>query len=844
MTNRLSRSQIAVERMPTPWSSATSVAMHRWVESVLAGTEGVLPEQIPCGAHQRLVAVLTDRSAGKADRAMAIRGWLRAESLRWGVGEEPFRLKWLGADESSLKSYGLIRRDGHWLALAWRPNWLADVPSVGVDTAWWPSARRPSETVPGDPMLGLLGLEHYTSNAQRDAARAVLCAPSGTCLAICLPTGAGKSLCAFLPALLPQERETERLGVSVVVVPVVALQLDLEDRLSQTVQHRVAYRPEEVDAAAEIRARCRVGTQGPLIVSPEALNGELLDTLCTAARQGYLRYFVVDEAHVVLSWGDDFRPAFLQLAGVREELLSAAASDRQSPFVTLLLSATFSDYHLRWLRSLFGPADRFHVIHAARLRPEPAYWSTVAADDIERENRIMEALRHIPRPSIIYTTRKSTCKQWYAKLKGEGFLRVATMTGETDGDERRQMLKRWKSDQIDVVVATSAFGLGVDKGDVRSIVHAELPESVDRFYQDVGRSGRDGHESLSLLITVPKDLRRARKIGQPKFISPEYGWQRWTQMHTRRVGTDEPGVFLVPLKAGRDLDMRGDYNRGWNLRTLQLLARVGAVKFVPHPERGWNQVAVRLGLAPSLDISFWYGPVEELRQELLRDNRLAGKLLQRLLDNSTECRSELFEACYSSPTFGLPVVRACGGCPACRAARAPLSCGRMLPRRSPVEPPPPAVRTDHHGRASACQKWLGPAATGLILLPEQSISPEEMEQFFLWAMQAEWSVFVVPEHVRSIVRKTAVRWRETAFLADRPPYEYDVVARQPTCWWLDESVPDWWGDATRRGLDQPVQRLLVARQDTPHYCAEHRRLFDLFAGPRLLWDEWRDRFLA
>ena len=144
--------------------------------------------------------------------------------------------------------------------------------------------------------------------------------------------------------------------------------------MEERVGHRIAYRPEEELHAEEIRARCIAGIQGPVIVAPEALNGSLFPALKSAARAGWLRHFVIDEAHMVLSWGDEFRPAFQQLAAARREFAHLAAAERKPGFITLLLSATLTDYHLRWLRPLFSDGNHFIVLHATRLRPEPAFW--------------------------------------------------------------------------------------------------------------------------------------------------------------------------------------------------------------------------------------------------------------------------------------------------------------------------------------------------------------------------------------------------------------------------------------------------------------------------------------
>src|SRR5262249_39559967 len=151
-------------------------------------------------------------------------------------------------------------------AHAWRPTWLAGAEGTNVDAAFLPTSRRPEETCSGDPILTALDMTNYTSTAQRDAVRSVLCATPGDTLVMCLPTGPGKSLCAFLPAMLPMDGENAVRGVSVIVVPTVALGLDLESRLQSRVGHEITYRPAKKEESEAIRRRCEAGVQGPLIV--------------------------------------------------------------------------------------------------------------------------------------------------------------------------------------------------------------------------------------------------------------------------------------------------------------------------------------------------------------------------------------------------------------------------------------------------------------------------------------------------------------------------------------------------------------------------------------------------
>ena len=108
---------------------------------------------------------------------------------------------------------------------------------------------------------------------------------------------------------------------------------------------------------------------------------------------------------------------------------------------------------------------------------------------------MLEALRHVPRPAILYVTRVVDAKAWRDRLEAEGFEHAELVHGETGANERDRILRGWRDGDIDLVVATSAFGLGIDYRHVRAVVHACIPESLDRFYQEVGRGGRDGRRA-------------------------------------------------------------------------------------------------------------------------------------------------------------------------------------------------------------------------------------------------------------------------------------------------------------------------------------------------------------
>jgi superfamily II DNA helicase RecQ len=215
--------------------------------------------------------------------------------------------------------------------------------------------------------------------------------------------------------------------------------------------------------------------------------------LYSANKAGLLKYLVVDEAHLTAQWGDSFRPAFQALAGVRRGLLRDCSGEA---FRTILMSATFSPQNIETLDVLFGPTDTIQMVSAVHLRPEPRYWAYKARNESEKRSLVLELLNHVPRPFILYVTERRDADIWASLLRQSGnYERIACFTSDTPNAQRKKIIDDWDENGLDGIVATSAFGVGMDKFDIRTIIHATIPESLDRFYQEVGRGGRDGKGS-------------------------------------------------------------------------------------------------------------------------------------------------------------------------------------------------------------------------------------------------------------------------------------------------------------------------------------------------------------
>src|SRR6266571_48602 len=395
----------------------------------------------------------------------------------------------------------------------WRPDWLS-----GTEAIDRLQKRRNDQPSTGDGLLYAMTdgrFYQYQSQAQQIAVHTALFAEPGSTFLVMLPTGSGKSLVALLPAWLSAQ---DSGGTTLVVVPTVALALDQEQKARSYFEEKApssdylpcswtAQTPPET--REQILQSIRNGRLPILYVSPEALMQSSLYTTCLeAAEHGMIKHLVIDEAHIVDSWGAGFRTEFQFLATYRAQLLTRSSGQLR----TLLLSATIRSSTARLLKQLFSSNGPFYEVSANRLRPEPSSWFSFSQYPQTRERRVLEALRYLPRPLILYVSTLDNARHWHKHLSSLDFRRVAMFTGDTKDDERLKLIQDWNSSRIDIMVATSAFGMGVDKSDVRTIVHACLPENIERFYQEVGRAGRDGYSSVSLLCTTVNDYLVAESL--------------------------------------------------------------------------------------------------------------------------------------------------------------------------------------------------------------------------------------------------------------------------------------------------------------------------------------------
>ena len=626
--------------------------------------------------YERLRRALIDPLLTAADKLVRLRNALRYASIRSSASGHVLTLPvdrlFPKGIPGELSSYGLIKRPGGWIeALPWRPAWLNASHNDGVDAFAMGEAERPwrSKETQSDPWLRKqFGLETYRGLGQAMAVRSALNMPTGSTLMVLLPTGEGKSLVFHALAAANPEKTV------LVIVPTVAL---AQDHAASTFKmrtlgdHEFAYLGGAAEKNAEIRERIVSGSQRLVFAAPEAAVTSLRASLVEAALSGKLTAVVIDEAHLVDGWGTDFRCEFQMLSALVAQLRDEAPENNKPNVVCL--SATVTSMAFETLRALFSPNVKPGVAGAPRLRPEPDIWINREWVDIEtRKDRVVEALRHLPRPAILYVTLPDDADAWYLRLKAEGFGRIARVHGRTSTTEKELVIKQWRSGDLDLVVGNSAFGLGIDYPHVRSVIHACLPESIDRYYQEIGRAGRDNHACIALLIPAEDDKALARSQSESVVISVEKGIARWTSMFEKKVRPD-PSVprYIVDLKTPPkyNQDMRSGRNEDWNAQVLTLMARAGLIRLAGLTSNSQDDHMVGIDVVEEghSEMEAWNRLVEPLRYKIQTANFRG---FNRMLDlvNNHDCPRALFSETYKldSDAAKVEMAEACGGCEVCR----------------------------------------------------------------------------------------------------------------------------------------------------------------------------------
>ena len=298
-----------------------------------------------------------------------------------------------------------------------------------------------------------------------------------------MPTGGGKSICFQVPAMIND-------GICLVISPLIALMKDqvanLQKRNIKAIALTGGIRSDEM---IDLLDNCQFGNYKFLYLSPERLQSDwILDRIKNLP----INLITIDEAHCVSQWGHDFRPAYLKISNLK-------AHFPNTPFLALTATAT--------------PKAKEDIVTQLGLQNPKLFQQSFARKNIaymvfeadDKLFRIEQILKKNPQSSIIYVRNRKSCLDISTQLNHLGFKATFYHGGLTPKEKDKNM-QLWMQDEAQVIVATNAFGMGIDKSNVKTVIHIQLPENLENYYQEAGRSGRNGEKAFAVLLTNPSDI--------------------------------------------------------------------------------------------------------------------------------------------------------------------------------------------------------------------------------------------------------------------------------------------------------------------------------------------------
>ena len=430
-----------------------------------------------------------------------------------------------------------------------------------------------------------------------------------------LPTGGGKSVCFQVPALMKE-------GIALVITPLIALMKDqvqnLEDRGIRALSIHAGMERREVELALNNAA---YGDFKFLYVSPERLG--------TALFQSWLpllpvNYIVVDEAHCISQWGYDFRPDYLTINELRKTLdvpviaLTATATPRVAEDIMDKLA--FRERLL--LRSGFERPNLSYIVRRCE----------------DKSGKLLDICRGVEGSGIVYMRHRRRCEEMSAFLSANGISASHYHAG-LSGETRAARQEAWKRGEIRVMVCTNAFGMGIDKPDVRFVVHTGLPESPESYFQEAGRAGRDGLRSYAVLLWNGTDVRRLEQLREVSFPSLEYIADVYQKLHI---------FFEIPYETGAGRQLKFDLEAFAKHFRLERAPVHYAIKYLEQSDH--------LTFSEDVEIATQVGILVDRNQ--LYDIDLPDPMMVTLLEVLMRRYSGIFS--WPVPIREEPVAAACG----------------------------------------------------------------------------------------------------------------------------------------------------------------------------------------
>ena len=314
-----------------------------------------------------------------------------------------------------------------------------------------------------------------------------------------LPTGGGKSLTFQVPAMVFE-------GITVVVTPLISLMKDQVDNLRAAGIRAVCLHSGLSRAEHRLALdRCRLGKAKLMYVSPEKLQSA---TFIDQLRSMDVSFLVVDEAHCISHWGYDFRPSYLKISLIRELF-------HDIPVLALTASAT--PVVVDDIMDKLGFKER-NVYARSFSRDNLSY---IVRNDFDKERRLISVLTNTSGSAIVYVRSRRRTREIADMLVRNGISADYYHAG-LDATEKNEKQNNWKTDGVRVMVATNAFGMGIDKPDVRTVVHYDIPSSLEEYYQEAGRAGRDGKEAFAVLLVSRADKGRLTRMLSEMFPPKDF----------------------------------------------------------------------------------------------------------------------------------------------------------------------------------------------------------------------------------------------------------------------------------------------------------------------------------
>ncbi|EID32246.1 ATP-dependent DNA helicase, RecQ family [Prevotella sp. oral taxon 306 str. F0472] len=382
-----------------------------------------------------------------------------------------------------------------------------------------------------------------------------------------MPTGGGKSLTFQVPALAQD-------GVCIVITPLIALMKDQVEHLRHKgIAAAAIYSGMSRDAIVTTLENCIFGGVKLLYISPERISSDLFQIKLKHMKVSFI---TVDEAHCISQWGYDFRPSYLQIAVIRKLV----------PNVPILaLTATATPDVIDDIQERLGFTEK-NVFRMSFERKNLVYVVRQAED---KEAEMVHILQSIPKTAIVYCRSRKRTKEIAQLLMQYGISATWYHAGlEPAVKDQRQ--SEWQHDKVRVIVATNAFGMGIDKADVRVVIHMDCPSSLEAYFQEAGRAGRDGQKAYAVLLYNGHDNRTLQKRVEDTFPPKEYVQQVYEHLayfYQIGVNSGEGCTFEFPIDkfcaTFKHFPIRAN-------AALILLQRAGYIDYEPNPD---NNARVR-----------------------------------------------------------------------------------------------------------------------------------------------------------------------------------------------------------------------------------------------------------